>query len=112
MLTKYQRALGQLKQDRTWQQVADKLTDALGETVHRSDPWNVYNNKSGSRKVEVALEQMGLIPKEKPRYRLACEFVSEEERESFRRFYGLYNDYTFTNLVYDVWYLEKARDAQ
>jgi hypothetical protein len=110
MATKYQRALKQLKQGRTWQQVADEMSDALGETVYRSDPWNVANNKSSSRKVEAALEQMGLIPGPKPRYRLACEFETEEERESFRRFFGLYGDYTFTNLIYEIWDEEKGKE--
>ena len=103
MATKYQRALKELKQGKTWQQVADEMSDVLGETVHRSDPWNVANSKSSSRKVEAALEQMGLIPGSKPRYRLACEFESEEERERFRNHYHIDNEFTFTIWVLSMW---------
>ena len=110
MATKYQRALKQLKQGKTWQQVADEMTGVLGETVYRSDPWNVANDKSSSRKVEAALEQMGLIPGPKPRFRLACEFASEEVRKQFRDYYGLYGDYTFSDLIHEMWMHDEDRN--
>lgn len=104
MATKYQRALKELKQGKTWQQVADKMSDVLGETVHRSDPWNVANDESRSRKVEAALEQMGLISGPRPRFRLAVEFGSERERELFREFYEIDNQYqTFTVWIFKIW---------
>ena len=113
MATKYQRALKELKQGRTWQQVADKLGDALGETVHRSDPWNVMNHKSSSRKVEAALEQMGLIPGPKPRYRLAMEFDCKEDREDFRDYYGINNkEITFTDWALSIWRWDDMLDGE
>ena len=107
MRTKYQRALWDMKEGRTWQWVADELTLALGETVHRAEAWSEAHGKYKASKVRTALEQMGLIPGPRPRFRLACEFESEEEREFFRDYYYLKDGYTFSNLIHELWDVDK-----
>jgi len=102
MTTKYQRAVIKMKQGKTWQEVADELGGAIGEKMHRSNPWNVAHGKSRSKKVEEALEELGLVESKK-RYRLAAEFNSEEERELFKDQFGIGGHYTFTQWAHDQW---------
>jgi len=103
-MNKYQRALKDMKRDVTWQNVADKLSDVLGETVHRSDAWNVANGRSSSSKVETALELGGWVTTQRKRYRLAAEFFEPDDVDRFKRYYGIDNkEFTFTDWVHIQW---------
>ena len=104
MPNKYQRALQDMKQGATWQKIADEISEALGETVHRSDVWNVANGKSSSVKVEQGLELLGYVEPPSKRYRLAADFPDDETRQRFKEHYGIDNDeLTFTDWVFSIW---------
>lgn len=110
-MNKYQRALEDMKQGKTWEDVAQELSDAIGEKVHRSDPWCLYNGKTkSSRKVMAGLEELGLVESPGKRYRLAAEFESEERVKEFKEFYGIDNrERTFTDVVHRMWIQDKRR---
>ena len=106
-MNKYQRALKKMKQGATWQKIADQLGEVIGEKIHRSDPWNVYSGRSSSTKVETALKLGGWVYVPKKRFRLAAEFSSPEEVERFKRFYGIGDEYTFTDMIDIQWQVDQ-----
>lgn len=110
-MDKYQRALEALRVDRTWQKVADILTDgwrqSLGEVtadvVWPSDAWNVWMGQSKSVKVNTALETLGLVSMPGPRWRQHCEFPDEKAMQDFKDFYHIDAEHTFTDWVQAKW---------
>lgn len=117
-MDKYQRALEALRVDRTWQKVADILTEgwtlslalsgATDEVVWPSDAWNVWKGESTSVKVNTALETLGLVAMPGPRYRENAEYPDEVTRQEFRDFYGIDGkNYTFTQWVMGKWGMDK-----
>ncbi len=110
-MDKYQRALEALKVDRTWQKVADILTEGWrlsfiidnNEVVWPSDAWSVWKGENKSVKVNTALETLGLVSMPGPRWRQHCEFPDEKTMKDFRDFYHIDAEYTFTDWVQAQW---------
>jgi hypothetical protein len=112
-MNKYQRALKGLKEGRTWKQVAEILSEGLGETVWPADPWNVYEGQSNSIKVETALQNLELVSMPGPRWRLAADFDSEDHRQAFKEFYDIDNETrTFTDWVHEKYLEDIEHDLQ
>jgi hypothetical protein len=106
-MNKYRRALDDLynQENMTWRHIGTVLGDAIGETVHGSDAWNVWSGVSTSWKVEAGLEELGLVDPPRKRWRLAVEFESEGQRDRFRKFYGIDNkNKTMTDVVIGQWH--------
>lgn len=105
---KYQRALVIMKQGRTWQSVADELSDVLEETIHRSDVHGTAKGKWSSWKVHAALELMEAVTMPKERSRLAADFIDDKQRNDFKDYYGIDNNITtFTDWVHLKWEIDR-----
>ena len=106
-MDKYQRALETMKEGRTWQTVADLLGTALGETIHRSDAHGTAKGNWQSVKVRRALELMGAVSIPKKRIRLAADCPSLQARQEFKEFYGIDDDNSFGDWLWDTYEKDK-----
>jgi hypothetical protein len=103
-MNKYQHALDELQKENTWRQIGAMLGEAIGDKVHGSDAWNVWQGKSSSWKVELGLELLGLVEPPRKRIRLAVEFENEEQRQRYKDFYGIDGEQrTFTDHIFIEW---------